>query len=72
MAAHSSILAQRIPWTEESGGLQSIRSVWDKEWDTAEVTQQAQDLPGGLVVRILSFHHGGLGSIPGWGGSYKL
>ena len=26
MAAHSSILAWRIPWTEESGGLQSIGS----------------------------------------------
>ena len=26
MATHSSILAWRIPWTEESGGLQSIRS----------------------------------------------
>ena len=24
MATHSSILAQRIPWTEEPGGLQSI------------------------------------------------
>ena len=24
MATHSSILAQRIPWTEEAGGLQSI------------------------------------------------
>ena len=24
MAAHSSILAREIPWTEESGGLQSI------------------------------------------------
>jgi len=24
MATHSSILAQRIPWTEESGRLQSI------------------------------------------------
>ena len=24
MAAHSSILAWRIPWTEEPGGLQSI------------------------------------------------
>ena len=33
MAAYSSILAWRIPWTEEPGGLQS----WDhKEWDTAE------------------------------------
>ena len=26
MAAHSSILAERIPWTEEPGGLQSIGS----------------------------------------------
>ena len=26
MATHSSILAQRIPWTEEPGGLQCIES----------------------------------------------
>ena len=26
MAPHSSILAWRIPWTEESGGLESIGS----------------------------------------------
>ena len=26
MASHSSILAWRIPWTEESGGLQSMGS----------------------------------------------
>ena len=26
MAIHSSILAWRTPWTEESGGLQSIES----------------------------------------------
>ena len=26
MAIHSSILAWRIPWTEEPGGLQSIES----------------------------------------------
>ena len=26
MATHSSILAWEIPWTEESGGLQSMRS----------------------------------------------
>ena len=26
MATHSSLLAWRIPWTEEPGGLQSIRS----------------------------------------------
>ena len=26
MATHSSIVAWRIPWTEESGGLQSLES----------------------------------------------
>ena len=26
MATHSSILAWRIPWTEEPGGLQSVES----------------------------------------------
>ena len=26
MATHSSILAQKIPWTEEPGGLQSMES----------------------------------------------
>ena len=31
MAAHSSILAWRIPWTEESGRLQSMES---QELDT--------------------------------------
>ena len=30
MATHSSILAWRIPWTEEPGGLQSIGSQRDK------------------------------------------
>ena len=33
MAIHSSILAWRIPWTEEPGGLQSTRS---QELDTTD------------------------------------
>ena len=33
MATQSSILAWRIPWTEELGGLQSMGG---KEWDTTE------------------------------------
>ena len=43
MAVHSSILAWRIPWTEEPGGLYSQ---WGrKESDTTEATQHAaQDL----------------------------
>ena len=32
MATHSIILAWRIPWIEEPGGLQSMRS--KKNWDT--------------------------------------
>ena len=35
LATHSSILAWRIPWTEELGGLQSTGC---KETDTAEAT----------------------------------
>ena len=35
MATPSSILAWRIPWTEEPGGLQSMGQ---KEWDTTEAT----------------------------------
>ena len=27
MATHSSVLARKIPWTEEPGGLQSMRSL---------------------------------------------
>ena len=36
MATHSSILAWRIPWTEEPGRLQSTGS---KELDTTEATE---------------------------------
>ena len=39
MAAHSNILAWKIPWTEEPGGLQSMGL--QKELDTTEVTQHA-------------------------------
>ena len=34
MATHNSILAWRIPWTEEPGRLQSMRSI---ELDTTEM-----------------------------------
>ena len=36
MATHSSILAQRIPWTEEPGGLQSMGSQRVKHSRAAE------------------------------------
>ena len=38
MAAHSSILAWRIPWTEEPGGLLSVGCI---ELDRTEVTEHA-------------------------------
>ena len=41
MATHSSILAWRIAWTEEPGGLQSMGC---KEMDTTEVTECASCL----------------------------
>ena len=50
-ASHSSILAWRIPWTEEPGGLQSIGS---QKSDMTEVTQQARmQLNHGLNISKL-------------------
>ena len=50
MATHSSILAWRIPGTEESGGLLSVGHT---ESDTAEATQQQQQHAG--IVKLLRF-----------------
>ena len=47
IATHSSILAWRIPWTEEPGGLQSMCR---KETDTTEQLV----LPLSLLFRLLS------------------
>ena len=44
MATHSSILVQRIPWTEEPGGLQFTES---RESDTTE----------GLTLSILIIYY---------------
>ena len=41
MAIHCSILAWRIPWTEEPGGLQSVWSYGRRELDTTEATDLA-------------------------------
>ena len=57
MATHSSILAWRIPWTEEPGGLQSMGSQrvgrdWNdlartlaRTWGGEEATEQNAVLP---------------------------
>ena len=42
MATHSSILAWRIPWTEEPGGLQSMGSQKSGIWLTQQQWQQQQ------------------------------
>ena len=41
VSTHSSLLAWSIPWTEEPGGLQSMRS---QRVDTAEVAKHAKAL----------------------------
>ena len=38
MAIHSSILAWKIPWTEETGGLQSMGSQKKKKKNPSEIT----------------------------------
>ena len=46
MATHSSILAQRIPWTEEPGELQSVgshRVRHDRATNTLEETEVTRD-----------------------------
>ena len=48
MATHSSILAPRIPWTEEPGGLQSVGCT---ESDMTEATQR-QKRPKGTHASL--------------------
>ena len=46
MATHSSILAWRIPWTEEPGGIQSMGSPRvRRDWATQHSTQHSVHLP---------------------------
>ena len=40
MAIHSSILAWRIPWTEEPEGLQSVG--WQRAWNDCNDSARAQ------------------------------
>ena len=52
MATHSSVLAWRIPWTEEPGGLQSMGR---KESDMPEQLSTAQHtiLLSAIVIQVL-------------------
>ena len=47
MATHSSILSWRIPWTEEPGGLQSVK--W-QESDNLATKQQVYYFPGNKLM----------------------
>ena len=59
MATHFSILAWEIPWTEETGGLQSMGG---KELDMTKHS-------GGSHSKASVYNAGDLGSIPGSGRS---
>ena len=52
MATQTSILAWRIPWTEEPGGLQSIGL---QELDTTEMTEHART-KSRLIFRLSHIH----------------
>ena len=61
-ATHSSILAWKIPWTEEPGGLQSMGS---QRVEHDLVTKQQQQQDEGVVSRKIQ--HLGQSSRTGWG-----
>ena len=44
MATHSSILAWRIPWTEEPGGLQSMGSQYKRDFQGSSSTPQLETI----------------------------
>ena len=70
MATHSSILACRIPWTEEPSGLQSLGSQRvAHDWATEQQQWNLWQFPGGSVVQNLPYNAGDVGSIPGLGRS---
>ena len=62
MATHSSILAQRMPWTEELGRLQTMGS--KKKKKKPDITYG-----GGSVGKESACNEGDLGWIPGLGRS---
>ena len=75
MTTHSSVLAWKVPWTEEPGGLQSMGS---QRAGHDLVTKQQQlvlaylpfkGFPGGSVGKEFACNVGDLGSIPGLGRS---
>ena len=69
MATHSSVLAWRIPWTEEPGRLQSMGvSRFGHNLATKPPTS-IRAFPGGSEGKVSACNVGDLGSIPGLGRS---
>ena len=63
MATHSSILAWKVLWAEEPGGLQSIRVGHDWATEHALIKYiNSWEFPGGPVVRLCAFIAEGMGS----------
>ncbi|KAB0340829.1 hypothetical protein FD755_024697 [Muntiacus reevesi] len=69
MAARSSLLAWRILWTEEPGGLLSVGSQRPHEVDAVGTVRLSStwSFPGGLVVETLPVGSGDKGSLPDLG-----
>ena len=70
---HSSILAWRVPWTEESGrlqpmGLQRVRHDWATNLFRFHFSWEVS-VPGGSGGKESACNAGDLGSIPGLGSS---
>ena len=59
MATHSSILAWRIPWTEEPGGLQFIglHRAGHKWSDSARIPAKPPECPTKLGIKITKYPH---------------
>ena len=67
MAAHSSILAWKIPWTEESGRLQSMGSQRVRhDWGTS---LYLEGFPHNSLGKESACNAGDPGLFPGWGRS---
>ena len=66
LATHFSILAQRIPWTKDPVGLQSMRL---QRFRHNQVTKFG--FPGGSDGKESACNSGNPGSIPGWGRSLE-
>ena len=63
-ATHSSVLVWRIPWTEEPGGLQSLRSQRIGHDQVTFTFSAGLGFPGGSVIKNPPANAGDMGSVP--------